>query len=273
MNRSWRQASRGRAVGRRVFGFGLATASLAVLLGGVGLGLAQTPPAAADLTIAAAGARRLDELGVVVFEQRVEGTAGVALAPSGDLDGAPVVGDVFPTSLPPATVGFAASEGILALAATSHPDFDDTPLWDEEGDGDYADDGAVYHAHWAVLVPDERVTGGLAVMELGAAEAAVLPPTNAGLPLFLDSPGYPVVLDGAELRVVVPIAATGGETGFTFDAVTAELVVNTADAARPLLGVETVYSVLSGDLSLPATVVATGSALPRPRPLGGRRGG
>lgn len=34
------------------------------------------------------------------------------------------------------TVGFDADAGILALAVTAHPDFDNTPLFDENGDGD-----------------------------------------------------------------------------------------------------------------------------------------
>ena len=32
-----------------------------------------------------------------------------------------------PTSLDPSVVGFDKGAGILAMAATSHPDFDDTP--------------------------------------------------------------------------------------------------------------------------------------------------
>ena len=35
----------------------------------------------------------------------------------------------------------------LALAATSHPDFDDTPLEDEDGDGNPGNDGAKWHSH------------------------------------------------------------------------------------------------------------------------------
>ena len=33
-------------------------------------------------------------------------------------------------------VGFDRGAGILALAVTAHPDFDDTPLFDENGDGE-----------------------------------------------------------------------------------------------------------------------------------------
>ncbi len=57
----------------------------------------------------------------------------------------------FPTSLQPKDVGFGAVEGIVALALTSHPDFDDTPLWDENNDQKFDNDGIVWHPHWVVL--------------------------------------------------------------------------------------------------------------------------
>ena len=51
------------------------------------------------------------------------------------------------------------------LAVTSHPDFDDTPLWDEDNDRDYANDGGIWHKHWVVLNKDARVKGGMAVKQ------------------------------------------------------------------------------------------------------------
>jgi hypothetical protein len=45
-----------------------------------------------------------------------------------------------------------------------------------------------------------------------------------------------------------------GNTNFTFDAVTAYMQVNTSDRNRPMLGVYNVYSVGSGNLSLPYQV-------------------
>jgi len=62
-----------------------------------------------------------------------------------------VLGYVFPTTLKPEDAGFGKVEGILALAVTSHPDFDDTPLWDENNNSNYADDGIIFHSHWVVL--------------------------------------------------------------------------------------------------------------------------
>lgn len=207
-----------------------------------------------DLDLTDARVRHLADLGLLVFEQDVAGTAG-ATAPdaAGQMDGAPVLGYVFPTTLAPENVGFAPGEGVVALAATSHPDFDDTPLWDEDNSGDYADDGVVFHTHWVVLVPDERVPGGLSVKETQQIETD-LPPTAPGMPMYLDSPGFSVVLRGSTIRLLVPLDRVGGRDDFQFDAVTAYMEVNEADEARPLLGVYEVYEVLSGDLSLPYTV-------------------
>ena len=71
---------------------------------------------------------RLDQL---IFSIEVEGNAGKSIPEAvGNVDGAPVLGYVFPTTLKPTDVGFSETEGIVAMALTSHPDFDDTPLWD-----------------------------------------------------------------------------------------------------------------------------------------------
>lgn len=212
----------------------------------------------ADLDILDARVRLIDDLQLLVFEQEVGGVAGATTPdPAGGLDGAPVLGYVFPTTLPPAAVGFAADEGIVALAATSHPDFDDTPLWDEDGDRVYDNDGIRFHSHWVLLVSDDRVPGGLSVKESQSIETD-LPPTNPGMPMYLDSPGFSIVLSGNTLRVIVPLDRVSGLSDFSFDAVTAYMEVNTSDATRPLLGVYEVYDVLSGELSLPYRV--TGEA-------------
>lgn len=186
----------------------------------------------------------------------VEGLAGATLpTPAGKLDGAPVLGYVFPTTLTSNDVGFGTTEGIVAMALTSHPDFDDTPLWDENTDGDYANDGVVWHAHWVLLVEDTRVDGGLSVKQFEAGDPnVVLPPTNPGMPMYMDSPGYQVVTAGNNITVVIPTSFVNGRTDFKFDAVAARMQVNTSNADMPLLGVYEVYEVLSGDLSLPYTV-------------------
>ncbi len=211
-------------------------------------------PSTPDLEVAGARVYTVPDLELLVFEQRVQGRAGGTVpAARGELHRAPVLGYVFPTSLAPEDVGFAPGEGVVALAATSHPDFDDTPLWDEGMTGRYDDDGAIYHSHWVVLVPDERVPGGLSVKEARSMEDE-LPPTHPGMPMYLDSPGFNVVLDGDVLRIVVPLFRVSGRRDFAFDAVTAYMEVNTSDGTRPMLGVYEVYHVLSGDLSLPFRV-------------------
>ena len=223
-------------------------------------GAAQTPgaylpPRTPDLEITEAAVRYQEDLNLLVFDLRIAGEAGATTpTPHGAFDGAPVLGYVVPTTLPAAAVGFGTAAGTVALAVTSHPDFDDTPLWDESADGDYANDGELWHAHWVLLVEDVRAPGGLAVKEVVNVDAEILPPTNAPVPIYLDSPGFPVDLAADEVRVVVPAPRIGGETTFSFDAASASLVVNTSDPSRPTLGVQDIYGVLSGDLSLPYEV-------------------
>lgn len=209
-----------------------------------------------DLKLKDAKVEHRADLDFVVFELQVEGTAGGTVpVPVGQLDGAPVLGYVFPTTLRPEQVGFAPGEGIVALAATSHPDFDDTPLFDENGNGEYGDpgDGYVFHTHWVVLAPDDRVAGGLSVKAVTGPVEKVLPPTAPGMPIYLDSPGHSIVRDRSRLRIAVPAWRIRDLESFNYDAVVAYMQVNTSDEARPMLGVYKVYSVLSGDLSLPQT--------------------
>ncbi len=196
------------------------------------------------------------DLGITVWEISVSGKAGKTTpTPAGQLDGAPVLGYVFPTSLKATDVGFSETVGIVALGLTSHPDFDDTPLWDENYDRVYDNDGIIWHPHWVILVEDKRVSGGLAVKQFKKDDASVvLPPTNPGMPMYMDSPGYPVITDDSTIRVVVPNYRINNQTDFTYDGVAAFMKVNTSKLDMPMLGVYEVYSVASGDLSLPYKV-------------------
>jgi hypothetical protein len=209
-----------------------------------------------DLELRTAKVKYLADLDMLVFEQKVKGTIGNTLPQAkGQLDGAAVLGYVFPTTLKSEDVGFNHTDGVVALAVTSHPDFDDTPLWDENNDRNYANDGKIFHAHWVVLVPDKRVAGGLAVKQFKKEEAGVvLPPTNPGMPMYMDSPGFSVIANQNTLRVFVPAQRIQHKTDFNFDAVTAYMQVNTSDENRPMLGVYQVYTILSKKLSLPYTV-------------------
>lgn len=203
-------------------------------------------PAAFDIT--KAGATTDGRL--TTFAMEVAGTAGSRKPEAtGQLAGAKVESYVWPTSLDPSVVGFDGESGILALAITSHPDFDDTPLFDEDGDGDPANDGADWHSHWVVLVEDTKCAGGLKVRDVSPG-VDLLPATAPYLPIALDSPGMSPILDRRTARITVPVSET---EGVSFDAVTAELQVN-ENTAVPLLCVTGVHDVASGDLSLPGRV-------------------
>ena len=103
--------------------------------------------ASKDLQIKSVSARYDRNLEQVILEITTKGVAGKSIPTAfGQLDGAPVLGYVFPTNLASTDVGFGKTEGIVALALTSHPDFDDTPLWDENRDQDFANDGIVWHS-------------------------------------------------------------------------------------------------------------------------------
>ncbi|SMO74367.1 hypothetical protein [Gracilimonas mengyeensis] len=209
----------------------------------------------ADMNLTKAKVSYQEDLDLLVFEMRVESKAGnTTPTAAGQLNGAPVLGYVFPTSLSPADVGFGDTEGILAFAITSHPDFDDTPLWDENNDRNYENDGKQFHTHWVVLVEDQRVAGGLSVKAFKPEDqSVVLPATNPGMPIYLDSPGFSVVFRDQAVRVAVPAQRVHHKTSFNYDGVTAYMEVSTEEN-MPMLGVYAVYEVLSGDLSLPYKV-------------------
>lgn len=187
---------------------------------------------------------------LTTFAMEVAGVAGsVKPVPVGQINGAKVESYVWPTDMDPGRVGFDPDSGILALAITAHPDFDDTPLFDEDQDGDPANDGADWHSHWVVLVEDERCGAGLKVRDVSPGQD-LLPATAPYLPIALDSPGMSPVLDGRMARITVPVSDTDS---VAFDAVTAELMVNESGEV-PLLCVTGVHDIASGDLSLPGRI-------------------
>lgn len=189
---------------------------------------------------------------LATFVMEVAGVAGARTpTPVGSLAGAPVDAYVWPTGLDPSAAGFDRGSGILALAITAHPDFDDTPLFDENADGDPANDGAGWHSHWVVLVEDAACAGGLKVRDVSPGQD-VLPATAPGLPIALDSPGMSPVLSGNLVRITVPVT---GAADVRFDAVTASLQVH-AQGKAPLLCVTGTYKVASGDLSMPGIIMA-----------------
>ena len=191
----------------------------------------------------------------LVFDQVVVEDAGLLKpTPKGKLAGSEVYSYVWPTSLNSSDVGFEANQGILALAMTAHPDFDDTPLYDENRDGDPTNDGELWHSHWVVLVKD-NVCGpdALKVKDIPEGTNPKLPVTWPELPILIDSPGYEPHVDHNAVRIRVPLKELGFRTDFRFDGVTAGLRVN-ENIHNPLLCVVKVHDVASADLSLPGTV-------------------
>lgn len=200
---------------------------------------------AADVTI---GTRWL------TFSLTLRGEAGAQRPEAvGSLAGAPVDAYAWPIDMDPAMVGFPADSGQLAFVVTSHPDFDDTPLFDENRDGNWDNDGRIWHSHWVVLTEDGRCAAGLKVRDIGDTDPAFMPATWPDMPIYLSSPGYTPNRSGDTLAVRVPFATPDAHTNVSFDGVTAALQVN-PQLEEPLLCLTEVYDIASGDLSLPGRV-------------------
>ncbi len=184
---------------------------------------------------------------VAIFEIEVSGKAGQDKPKkSGKFAGARVFSYVWPTSIDPAEVGFEGKSGILALAVTIHPDFNDTPLFEN--------DGAKWHTHWVVLTPDEACSPkGMKVKDIAEGAKPKLPKTWPGVPLYIDSPGYPPRFAGKTVKVKVPFDNIAAVESAKFDGVTSGLRVNESVHA-PLLCIENIFKVASGDLSLPGQI-------------------
>ncbi len=153
---------------------------------------------------------------------------------------------VWPTSLDSSTVGFEAKQGILALAVTYHPDFDDGAKGAKNRD--------VWHPHLIVLGPDDACgKGALKVLDIPANAKPKLPETWPGVPLLISSPSYPLTLDKDTIEVRVPKSEIGAIETASFDGVTSALKVN-ANVHAPLLCITNVFDIASGNLSLPGKV-------------------
>jgi len=219
-------------------------------------GAIVSPPDASKVAafdILAAHAHRRGN--TVTFHMTTNGVAGASKPEAiGQLGGAPAYAYVWPTSLDPSSVGFDEGAGILAMAAAVHPDFDDTPLFDENRDGDAENDGQTWHSHWVVLAPTETCgPGALAVKDIPEGTNPKLPATWPGLPILLDSPGFTPLFDGPEVKVNVAFPHGVDGSNVTYDGVTAALRVN-ANIHSPLFCVTDVFDIASGDLSLPGQI-------------------
>jgi len=134
------------------------TSSLAVALAASAVRAAEVESRVAkapDLVLTEASITYMKDFDVLVSEQRVRGIASRTKPEAvGKLDGAPVFGYVFHTTLKSQDVGFSATEGMMVLVVISHPGFGDSPFWDENNDGRYDNDDLGYHTHWVESVEE-----------------------------------------------------------------------------------------------------------------------
>jgi hypothetical protein len=190
--------------------------------------------------------RVVTQNGEAVFSTRVRADAGKERpATTGQFGGSRVYAYVWPTSLNSWDVGFERDQGIVALAVTFHPDFDDAARGGVNRDR--------WHAHWVVLAQDQACAGGLKVRDIARGASPRLPANWPGAPILIDSPEYPVKLEGDAVEVRVPLNDIGALATASFDGVTATLRVD-ANLHAPLLCVTDVHKVASGNLSLPGRV-------------------
>jgi hypothetical protein len=183
-----------------------------------------------------------------VFTTRVSGEAGVDKPDATDkFEGSSVYAYVWPTSLNSGDIGFEADQGTVALAVTFHPDFDDAAYGGVNRH--------VWHPHWVILGEDAACPGGLKVHDIPEGATPKVPPTWPNVPLLIDSPDYPTTFTGDKVEVTIPLELISGIANASFDGVTAGLKVN-GNLHAPLLCVDNVFKVASGDLSLPGKVSA-----------------
>jgi len=185
--------------------------------------------------------------GHAIFRTRVRADAGkVTPRATGKFAGSEVYAYVWPTTLNSWDVGFEQDQGIVALAVTFHPDFDDAANGRTNRDR--------WHPHWVVLNEDKACPGGLKVRDIPKGAKPRLPETWPGASILIDSPEYKTKLASDLVEVHIPLDKIGAIATASFDGVTAGLRVN-ANLHTPLLCVNDVYKVASGTLSLPGKVV------------------
>ena len=135
----------------------------------------------------------------LIFTQVVSGKAGSSKpAATGKFAASNVYSYVWPTSLDSSIVGFEAKQGVLALAATFHPDFDDG--------ANGAKNHTVWHSHWVVLVSDDTCgKGNLKVKDIPEGAKPKMPLTWPGVPILIDSPNYRPAFKNSSIQIRVQI--------------------------------------------------------------------
>ena len=182
-----------------------------------------------------------------MFTTRVRGEAGKDKPDAtGKFEGSSVYAYVWPTTLDSGAIGFDKAQGIVALAVTFHPDFDDAAYGGVNRH--------IWHPHWVVLAKDAACGGGLKVVDIPQGSKPKVPPTWPKVPLLIDSPDYPTTFRGDAVEVEIPVSLITAIEGASFDGVTSGLKVN-GNLHAPLLCVSDVFKVASGNLSLPGKVI------------------
>ncbi|WP_377806105.1 hypothetical protein ABNQ38_05530 [Azospirillum sp. A29] len=236
-------------------GIGLVATALCCLTSGLVSGLSvaaahgieTAPDQAVMASFDIVETRIVTDHGHAVFSTRVRADAGKATpSATGKFEGSEVYAYVWPTSLNSADVGFEKDQGIVALAVTFHPDFDDAAYGGKNRDR--------WHSHWVVLNEDKACPGGLKVKDIPEGTKPRLPETWPGAPILIDSPDYRTDLKADLVEVHIPLEKIGAIATASFDGVTAGLRVN-ANLHAPLLCVTNIHKVASGALSLPGKVV------------------
>jgi hypothetical protein len=186
----------------------------------------------------------------VTFIMTTRGVAGAEKPKkTGTFAGSQVYAYVWPTKVDPEAVGFEKGAGILAAAVTAHPDFNDEPLFENNGGN--------WHFHWVVLTKDPACgPAALKVKDIEAGTKPKLPKTWPGAPILIDSPGYRPNFKGNTVKVTVPFESADVASSVSFDGVTSALKVN-GNLHAPLLCVSDVFKIGSGDLSLPGKAMPT----------------
>lgn len=228
-------------------GVGLVTAALCALSGAASAEAVRSKPDEAVLASFDIVETTIVTRGdTAVFTTRVRGEAGKDKPDAtGQFEGSGVYAYVWPTTLDSGAIGFDKAQGIVALAVTFHPDFDDAAYGGMNRH--------VWHPHWVVLAKDAACGAGLKVVDIPQGAKPTVPPTWPKVPLLIDSPDYPTTFRGDAVEVEIPVSRIAGITGASFDGVTSGLKVN-GNLHAPLLCVSDVFKVASGNLSLPGKV-------------------
>ncbi|MPZ37134.1 MAG: hypothetical protein GEU95_03560 [Rhizobiales bacterium] len=229
-------------------GFGLVAAALCFVSASASAHEIKTPSNQAVMaSFDIVETRIVTDHGHAIFRTRVRAAAGkVTPKATGKFEGSEVYAYVWPTTLNSWDVGFERDQGIVALAVTFHPDFDDAAYGGKNRDR--------WHPHWVVLSEDKACPGGLKVRDIPKGTKPRLPETWPGAPILIDSPEYKTELAADVVEVHIPLDKLGAVATASFDGVTAGLKVN-ANLHTPLLCVSDVFKVASGNLSLPGKVV------------------